>query len=807
MQRLVVLNLGQGNWQTEFRLITAQIWVEPQGVPIQVTGHLSGAAAVGALYDRWRRLYPLIYQNLSNTRRVDIPGFEIDETDVTHVSHTEFEQLSRSLPQSLNDWLSQPGFQRIEQQLRTQLFAHDAIRFVILADELAVLRFPWHLWSFFDDYPQAELAINPLDYGRAIPLSTVTTASVAARPQTIKILAILGDRRGIDLEQDQQLLNQLPHTEITWLVEPTHYNLHQQLWEAGWDILFFAGHSFTDRQGYLKINAQETLTTDQLCYGLRYAIGHGLKLAIFNSCNGIGLAHDLASLNIPQVIVMRESVPDAVAQQFLKALLLKLTQGNSLSLAVRQAREQLQAIESQFPCATWLPVLCQNPAEPPFDWPAVYAPTTSPSHPTIRQRLLQSWLPMLGLSVVVSGLMMTLRGLGLLQAAELAVYDRMMRLRPVEPMDQRLLVVTVDAADIQAQGSEMRNGSLSDRTLLQLLTTLNQASPQAIGLDIYRDFPAQNPELVQQLQDNDRLFMICKRPDDQDDPIGIAPPPEIRDTDQLGFSDFIQDADGAVRRQLIAMSAASSARCPANYAFSAILALNYLAEAGINPEYPNDSSLKLGSMTFEKLPTHFGGYQGIDAAGFQIPLTYRNAPSGKAVVPQVKLSQVLKGEVNPDVIRDRIVLVGITAPSSGDRWSSPYGQSFAAKLPGVMIHAQMISQLLSAGLDGRSVLRAWPSWLEGLWILLWAIVGTVLGWLVKRQWRRWGWMVGGVSLGFLVAYLGLLNMLWLPVVPITIVWILTVQFAHYVRTTQAQRGMQKSRNSAISMKSETRSDL
>ena len=424
MQRLVVLNLGQGNWQTAFRLITAQIWVEPQGVPIQVTGRLSAAGPVGELYDRWRRLYPLIYQNLSNTRRVDIPGFEIDETDVTHVSHTEFARLSDSLQQSFNDWLRQPGFQRIEQQLRTQLFSHDEIRFVILADELAVLRFPWHLWSFFDDYPQAELAINPLDYGRVMPLSAIATAVAPAKPQTIKILAILGDRRGIDLEQDQQLLNQLPHTQITWLIEPTGHDLHQQLWAAGWDILFFAGHSFTDRQGYLKINARETLTTDQLRYGLRYAIGHGLKLAIFNSCNGIGLAHDLAGLNIPQVIVMRESVPDAVAQQFLKYFLLKLTQGTSLSLAVRQAREQLQAIESQFPCATWLPVLCQNPAEPPFDWPAVYAPIASPARPTIKQRLKQSWLPVLGLSAVISGLMITLRALGLLQAAELAVYDR-----------------------------------------------------------------------------------------------------------------------------------------------------------------------------------------------------------------------------------------------------------------------------------------------------------------------------------------------------------------------------------------------
>jgi hypothetical protein len=31
--------------------------------------------------------------------------------------------------------------------------------------------------------------------------------------------------------------------------------------------------------------------------------------------------------------------------------------------AVRSAREQLQGLEDRYPCASWLPVICQNPAE------------------------------------------------------------------------------------------------------------------------------------------------------------------------------------------------------------------------------------------------------------------------------------------------------------------------------------------------------------------------------------------------------------------------------------------------------------
>ncbi|NJO29878.1 MAG: hypothetical protein HC874_21865 [Richelia sp. SL_2_1] len=51
---------------------------------------------------------------------------------------------------------------------------------------------------------------------------------------------------------------------------------------------------------------------------LQTAIQQRLQLAIFNSCDGLGIAAELESLHIPQVIVMREPVPDFVAQEFLK---------------------------------------------------------------------------------------------------------------------------------------------------------------------------------------------------------------------------------------------------------------------------------------------------------------------------------------------------------------------------------------------------------------------------------------------------------------------------------------------------------
>ncbi|WP_017295827.1 CHAT domain-containing protein [Geminocystis herdmanii] len=126
-------------------------------------------------------------------------------------------------------------------------------------------------------------------------------------------------------------------------------------------MLFFAGHSHTENhQGIIFINPQESLTINELKTALNQAIKQGLNLAIFNSCDGIGLAQELSKLNIPQVIVMREGVPDLIAQEFLKNFLCALQQNKSVFCALREARERLQAWDKDFPGGSWLPIIYQN---------------------------------------------------------------------------------------------------------------------------------------------------------------------------------------------------------------------------------------------------------------------------------------------------------------------------------------------------------------------------------------------------------------------------------------------------------------
>jgi hypothetical protein len=55
-----------------------------------------------------------------------------------------------------------------------------------------------------------------------------------------------------------------------------------------------------------------------------------------------------------------ETVPDVMAQEFLKNFLTACAGKKSFYLAVAEAREKLQPQEQDYPCATWLPLICQN---------------------------------------------------------------------------------------------------------------------------------------------------------------------------------------------------------------------------------------------------------------------------------------------------------------------------------------------------------------------------------------------------------------------------------------------------------------
>ncbi|MFE1745588.1 CHASE2 domain-containing protein [Coleofasciculus sp. H7-2] len=373
-------------------------------------------------------------------------------------------------------------------------------------------------------------------------------------------------------------------------------------------------------------------------------------------------------------------------------------------------------------------------------------------------------------SVVATSLVVGARQLGILQGQELGAFDQLTRMRPDEGSDNRLLLVEITEGDIQTE----KGWPISDATIAKALEKLEQYEPRAIGIDIIRDVPVKdgNANLLKILQGSDRIITICQLSDGKE--AGFPPPPGIS-PDQVGFADFVKEPDGWVRRSLLVANPPVPKAPLENphlcsnpeeqlTSLDLTLALMYLQAEGIEAEPSDDGNLKIGSTVFKSPDPNAGGYRNADTEGLQMLINYRSA---NLPAQKITLTDVLKGKIAPALVKDRVVLVGYTAVSVNDDFNTPYSaaQQGTQKMPGVVIHAQVVSQILSAVLDKRPLFWYWNEWGEIGWIWVWSLVGGLVAWRIRRPWLLV--IAGGsaIALLFGTCYVLFLQAGWIPLVP------------------------------------------
>jgi len=764
MSKLVVFSLLGGDLNQGFPFVTAQVWHHDKFV--KITGSLPAAPELSKLYEKWRLLHEAIHKFLGNSQRI-----RVHREDITNISINDFDEVCEKLEASINGWLRFESFQNIERQLRTLLSQDDEIRIIIETDIAILHSLPWHLWDFFEHYPKAELALSNNEYASPQVLPKSTTGKV-------KILAILGNGIGINIDKDSNLLKSLTDVQTTFLIEPTRKELDEQLWNYDWDILFFAGHSASladGAEGEIYINQTESLAIYQLKNALRKAISRGLNIAIFNSCDGIGLARNLAELNIPQTIVMRTGVPDFVAQEFLKNFLIAFANAKSLYLSVREARERLQGLENKFPCASWLPVIYQNPTTFSTTWQELSGnfSETKSEDKSIRNQISVSkskFLTFLISTFIVAFSTIGLRYFGVFEKIELQAFDQILRLKPKREQDTRIVVVEVTEKDIQSFPEKtLGPQSISSSRLAKLFNKLQEHKPQVIGLDIYRDFAdtinkSNRIRLLSELNKSN-VIVVCKGSDKIVDSQGVKPPEGVP-LERQGFSDAIEDPDGIFRRQILMMQQELNSPCKTPYSLSLQLATRYLLNQNFKYHIPDDVDyIQFGSKKIKRLkPGRSGAYQGnANLGGIQILVNYRNSD-----FLRVSLEDVLNDNVNSELLKDKVILIGVTANTFSDNWSTPFssaGQTYE-KMPGVVIQAHKISQILSTVLDGRPILWVLPSWGDIIWILAWSVGGSAIVWRVRSPSHQGFTIAAIVIILYGICAIALLNQgLWIPFIP------------------------------------------
>ncbi|MFL9458353.1 CHAT domain-containing protein [Tolypothrix bouteillei VB521301_2] len=313
-------------------------------------------------------------------------------------------ELANSLKAELNKWLSSDGWidengqpdSRVRQVLeryREKISQKDEVQIIVQTEDRQLRGLPWQEWDTLAGYTTqgVEVAISATNFQRLIQKQTPQLKATA------RILVVLGDEK-LGFAQEEDFIDSLkqhggePHI----LRQPTRQELEQKLRDSqGWHIFFFAGHSESDRDGKIgriQINladgAQGIIEITELKDLLAGAIDKKLQLAIFNSCDGLGLANQLTELSLPYCIVMREMVESSVARELLKHFLAAFVKDKSLFASMNAARQQLQ--QKFEPGKSWLPVIVANPLAKELTWNQLFS----------ERRLSWHWEMVLGIAVI-----------------------------------------------------------------------------------------------------------------------------------------------------------------------------------------------------------------------------------------------------------------------------------------------------------------------------------------------------------------------------------------------------------------------
>lgn len=359
--------------------------------------------------------------------------------------------------------------------------------------------------------------------------------------------------------------------------------------------------------------------------------------------------------------------------------------------------------------------------------------------------------------------------LGAFNLLEWSIRDQFFRWRPLEPIEKRIIVVTVDEPDIQAVG----DWPITDAVLAQLLTNIREQNPRVIGLDLYRDLPEEpgHQDLLEVFKTTPQLIGVEKVTENQ-----VAPPPILEEQGQVAIADMVLDEDRNVRRALLSLNDPETGSIKSGLATQ--VALNYLKTENIvlEPVNAEKQHFKLGETIFRPMVNGVAGYTQVDLAGYQVLMNWYG-PSNR--FRQISMQDVLANNIPPDLMRDRIVYIGSTAISTNDFFPTPYNGGFRSvegPMAGVFVHANITSLLIESALTNRPLLHGWPQKPQWIWIIFWAILGTLGTWHIEfynhQEGRNPHWifrptittaMGGMVLLGG--GYLGFLLGCIIPLIP------------------------------------------
>ena len=373
------------------------------------------------------------------------------------------------------------------------------------------------------------------------------------------------------------------------------------------------------------------------------------------------------------------------------------------------------------------------------------------------QSLLWQWrivsiaTPIVVLIIIVS------RFFGLLQPLELFTYDVFFTSRAPQIQDERIVIVGIGEKDVEKIGTAL----ISDEIYADLLEKLLKKEPRAIGLDIYRDVPiAPGTDKLEEVFSSSKKIIGIEKMIGNSRQQRVKPSPILKANNQIGFNDVILDEDNKIRRALLAL--------PDKKAFSLAMytSLMYLAQENINLDITAENNYwQLNKTIFIPLERNDGGYANADSGGYQILLDYRGNTNHFNIV---SLFDVLENKLPAHWGKDKIIFIGFVGESFQDIHLTPYTNSPDQRMPGVEIHANIASQIISSVIDDRPLIKTWSETKENIWIIIWTTIGALITWIFRREHNfNIGIILLIIAIMTLISicYVAFLKSWWIPIIP------------------------------------------
>ncbi|MFN7247055.1 MAG: ABC transporter substrate-binding protein [Microcystis sp.] len=373
MSRVVILKIGDGSFETGFS-VTLEIRDNHLLIAPFADGKLVPNLDIAAALQNYRRAY---YHWVASQPSL---GITVPHSMITHAAvgdpRDNLRKATKTLKDSLNEWLNSSDMSSIQNHILFHIGTKSEVRFFIQTTHFYLQQIPWECWNFLHQWcPDVEIALT---IQRNPPIINLTSP--------INILVILGN---IDIENEHNslCLSSLqtaignPDKVYIQILSPSSevplstINIHNELIKNPWDIVVYLGHSQTSSDGHdgvFIIDNDTALSPEHnLRNSLEIAVKKGLKLVICNSCDGLGIGRQLANIGVPHIIVMKEPIAVRVALRFLEVFLPNFLEHKSLQESLTIARQELRLHEFEKDAASssLLPLLIENPEEPPLILP------------------------------------------------------------------------------------------------------------------------------------------------------------------------------------------------------------------------------------------------------------------------------------------------------------------------------------------------------------------------------------------------------------------------------------------------------